>query len=129
MPSPVQWSQLPDLADVPPIDETDVACFKALRDGLKAHGKAERFGVALLDSHFDLDEDEIMLEFPDSGSRTLQSRLAKPAGVGVGSVPTLGVLDGEVVGDADYYCHSYCWETLLGQSLRHQQRNGDRRGR
>jgi hypothetical protein len=75
--SSMQWADLEHIADVRPIDEGDAACLEAVRDVLAEHGALDRFGVALLHSHFDLAEDEMMLETTDAVQREHRVRPVK----------------------------------------------------
>lgn len=61
----LQWSRLNHIADVKPIDDSDAACLEEVRQILMKHGALSRFGVSLLHSHFDLSDDEIMMETTD----------------------------------------------------------------
>ena len=54
--APMQWGLLKDLDDVGSINDSDVDCLAEVREVLKKHGKRERFGVALLHRHFDMDQ-------------------------------------------------------------------------
>ena len=66
---PLQWSNLRHIDDVRPIDATDAVCLDEIRGVLERHGYLDRFGVALLHSHFQLADDEILLETTDVKSR------------------------------------------------------------
>lgn len=68
---PVTWNDLPDIQDVPRLDDDDHACLKELGDVLRRHGKTRRFGAALLHNHFQLADDELLVEHCDFPSRTL----------------------------------------------------------
>ena len=65
----MQWSAVEDIAHVAPISENDDACFKEIQAVLKKHGNLERFGVTLIHKHFDIADDEIMLETTDIEKR------------------------------------------------------------
>ena len=67
---------LPNISEVEPIREDDLACFAEIRAVLEKHGVSNRYGVCLLHSHFETADDEIILETCDIQSRTLT---AKPA--------------------------------------------------
>lgn len=58
----LQWSSLEYIDDVRPIDNSDAACLEEIRLVLAKHGNLDRFGIALLHSHFQLADDELMLE-------------------------------------------------------------------
>jgi hypothetical protein len=59
---PLQWKTLKDIDEVRRIDDSDSECLEAIRKVLEKHDCLDRFGVTLLHSHFDVAEDEMMLE-------------------------------------------------------------------
>jgi hypothetical protein len=61
----MQWSQLDHIADVRPIDHSDADCLEEIRVVLAKHNCLDRFGVTLLHNHFDVADDEMMLETTD----------------------------------------------------------------
>lgn len=65
----MQWNSLRHIADLRPIDDSDGACLEEIRGVLLKHGQAERFGLTLLHSHFDVADDEILLETTDLDKR------------------------------------------------------------
>ena len=71
--------ELPNLDDVPPFSEADAACFKEVREVLDRHGALQRFGLTLLHQHFQLADDEVLVESIDVEGRTLTLRPAKRA--------------------------------------------------
>lgn len=85
---------LPDIDDVPPLSETDRPCFDELRAVLAKHGMLQRFGIALLHEHFEVADDEILVETIDVATRTLTSRPEKITDLGAyASVETSWRLD------------------------------------
>jgi hypothetical protein len=76
---PMQWSQLPDINDVTDFTPDDEQCFRELRDVLKKYDALDRFGLTLLHSHFDVADDEVMLETTDVDARTHLVRPVKRA--------------------------------------------------
>jgi len=73
----VQREKLPELPvidEVVPWSPLDQALFDELREVLKRHGAASRFGIALLHRHFDVADDEMLIETCDTATRTLTSR-------------------------------------------------------
>jgi hypothetical protein len=93
--APAQWGRLKDIDDVEPINDGDLECLADLRDVLKKHGKCERFGVALLHKHFEMEEGELLVEFTDKEARELTIKPVKSEAVG-NTVETIWMLlDGE----------------------------------
>ncbi len=74
--SSAQLNQLLDIDEVASISDEDCACLEEIREVLARHEKLSRFGIALLHKHFDLADDEILLEVCDEERRIL---VAKPA--------------------------------------------------
>lgn len=62
---------LPDIDNVEARSEADDACFAEIRDVLDRHGALGRFGVTLLHQHFDIGDDELLVEQVDVDTRTL----------------------------------------------------------
>ena len=110
--APMQWTFVRDIDDVEPVSEADTDCLAEIRDVLKKYGNLERFGIALLHSHFPLGDDEILLETSDLETRTLVLKPAKQseAASSVGTIWMLG--DGEIVTMAR--CRRYCNRILGG---------------
>src|SRR5437868_4631260 len=89
--SPTQWADLKELHDVEPINAGDLQCMAEIRDVLKKHGKRERFGVALLHKHFNMDAGEVLLELTDERARELSIKPVKKEAAR-NSVPTIWML-------------------------------------
>jgi len=70
----LETGTLLDIDDCPPFGPDDEACFTEIREVLSKHGKLHRFGMTLLHGHFEIGEDEILLETCDPLSRTLTIR-------------------------------------------------------
>ncbi len=66
--------QLLDIDDVRPVDETDQIIFDEVREVLERHAALHRFGLTLLHTHFEVSEDEVLVESIDKESRTLTLR-------------------------------------------------------
>jgi hypothetical protein len=110
--APMQWTSVRDIDDVEPLSDADTDCLAEIRDVLKRHGKSERFGVALLHSHFPLGNDEILLETSDIETRTLILKPAKQSEA-ASSIGTIWMLrDGEIATMA--WCRSYCKKVFGG---------------
>jgi hypothetical protein len=70
---PMNWNDLPDIEDLEPASEEE-SCLAEVQEVLERHGKAGRFGIVLLHKHFELADDEVMMETWDPSTRTLTSR-------------------------------------------------------
>ena len=116
--APLEWSNLKDIDDVEPINDRDTDCLAEIRGVLKKHGKLERFGVALLHSHFDLANDEIMLESSDEKNRTLMIKPIKESEAGDNNVGTIWMLQ-EGDAKAMAWCRRYCKKGFWGHSESH----------
>jgi hypothetical protein len=123
--SPVQWASLGDIDEVRPVDESDMECFSEIREVLRRHGMMDRFGVALLHSHFDPQDDEVMLEVTDEESRTLITSLVRENEMDSRNVGTIWMLgDSEI--HAGAWCRKYCersWGILSGHAKSHARVN------
>ena len=62
---------LKHIDDILPLNEDDNACIEELKSVLKKHRALDRFGVTLLHKHFEMKDDEILLEECDEENRTL----------------------------------------------------------
>ncbi len=60
---------LPDIKDLKPFSEKDMACLDEIREILHKHDAIGRFGVNLLHSHFDISDDEALVEDTDVENR------------------------------------------------------------
>ena len=68
---------LPDIDEVAPFSDADQDCFRDIRAVLEKHGALGRFGVWLLHEHFEIGDDEVVVESVDTETRTLLSQPAK----------------------------------------------------
>ena len=75
----LQWNRLDNIDDVRPIGEADAACLNEIRDVLAKHGALRRFGVSLLHNHFEVADDEMLLETTDVSKREHWVRPVKKA--------------------------------------------------
>ncbi|CQD21008.1 hypothetical protein BN1232_05116 [Mycobacterium lentiflavum] len=67
--NPIQWMDLSYIDDVQPIDDDDAECLEEIRLVLERHKNLDRFGIALLHSHFQIADDELLLETTDVEER------------------------------------------------------------
>jgi hypothetical protein len=61
----------PMIDDVLGLDQSDHDCFAEVAEVLLRHGKLERFDIALRHGHFDIADDEFLVEANDPMTRTL----------------------------------------------------------
>jgi hypothetical protein len=67
--NPLQWTDLRDIDEVRPIDDDDAECLEEIRVVLQRHNSLDRFGIALLHSHFQIADDELLMETTDVAER------------------------------------------------------------
>ena len=106
---PTQWSVLKDIDDIEPLNDSDLPCLLEVRDVLKKHNRLSRLGVCLLHSHFDLNSDEIMLEYTDAEQRVLTTKAVRNDHNTDNKVATMWMLR-----DLDRQTISYCAKTTSG---------------
>jgi hypothetical protein len=68
---PMQWASTKDILEVEPVSDKDSGVLRKLREVLIAHDAIDRFGVMLIHKHFDLNENEQLVEFTDTENRRL----------------------------------------------------------
>lgn len=71
------YAQFEHIDTIPELGPEDQQCLDELRSVLARHNRLDRIGICLLHQHFDLADDEIMLESCDEANRTLHLRPAK----------------------------------------------------
>jgi len=104
--SPVQWAELENIDDIEPLNDSDTQCLAELRDVLARHGRLNRFGVALLHSHFDLQANEILLESVNTQDRLLITSIVTQSEAPTNHVGTIWALQEGITPVA--YCKAYC---------------------
>ena len=72
--SPVKLPDLPSIDEVEPISEKDHTCIREIRAVLEKHKCRSRFGITLLHRHFDVGENELLVEECDQKERLLSTR-------------------------------------------------------
>lgn len=106
--SPIQWSRLKHVDDVAPLNDGDAACLAEIRDILLKHRKLDRLGVALLHSHFELADDEVMLEETDETARVQTLVPVKVSEMGPTDMGTIWQLQEGTDILAMAWCRRYC---------------------
>lgn len=118
--TPVQWSMLRDIDEVEPLNNSDVPALREIREVLQRHGLTERFGVALLHSHFELGDNEVMVETADPVGRTLTLQPVHEKDVGGSVVGTIWMLRDDPV-HAMAWCRRFCERSFLGHFKMHNR--------
>lgn len=77
---------LPDIDSVQPFNTNDEACLDEVRQVLAKHNSASRFSVNLLHSHFDMTDEEVLIEETDTLSRTQTISVVKRSEVPEGAI-------------------------------------------
>lgn len=72
-----KWNELSDVDSVVPFSDSDADCIRELRDVLIKYDCLDRFGISLLHTHFDISDDELLLETTDIPERTQLIRPVK----------------------------------------------------
>lgn len=67
--TPTAWANFPDINDVEPLNDQDYKVLDEIRQVLEKHGATNRFGVNLIHRHFDIADNEILLETTDHDRR------------------------------------------------------------
>ncbi len=101
---PMQWAAIPDISETTPLSQQDKDCLREVRDVLSRFGCLDRLGVNLIHKHFDVADDELLVETIDVESRTLTVRAMKRADVPDSIETQWQLTDGEAV----VVCHGYC---------------------
>ena len=111
--APTQWGNLSDIDDIQPINSDDFACLSEIREVLKKHGKRERFGVALLHKHFDMDADEILVEYTNKQDRILTIKPVKRDEAGQ-MIETIWEIGDDENNQIVLGCRQYCGLDIHG---------------
>ncbi len=97
---------IPNLNDIDPhLSAADETCLLEVAEVLQRHGVASRFGVTLLHRHFEVGDDEVMIEGIDAENRKLSWGPIKATDeLAQGAVETCWRLDvpGVVMGCKDW---------------------------
>ncbi|WP_214073578.1 hypothetical protein [Mucilaginibacter sp. dw_454] len=69
MEAQVLSKRLVDIGDVEPLNENDLPVMGEIYDVLRRHNALQRFGVTLLHEHFEVADDEVLIEMTDRKTR------------------------------------------------------------
>jgi hypothetical protein len=87
--------------------DSEAELFREIRELLKRHGVEQKYGLALLHKHFDLADDEVLMEYADVENRTLTTRPAPRSDVSaVNAVETMWSL---ATGTMTMVCRGFCY--------------------
>ncbi len=110
--STIEYKSLQDIDDISPLgnEAGDAECLEAISEILQRFGKSDRLGVTLLHRHFDLSEDEVLMEFCDSRNRVLTTRPMKKSEAG-NSIETVWTFPDK---KTTRVCYRKCWTNIHG---------------
>ena len=118
------WNNLKHIDEVVPLGEIDTECLVEVRNVLLKHKMLDRFGVALLHKHFDLESDEVLIEYSDEQAKSL-TIVAEKLANGSASIGTIFQLtEGSL--NTMVNCAVYCMKPLFGSHQRMHQRDIDK---
>ncbi|WP_224815628.1 hypothetical protein [Hasllibacter sp. MH4015] len=113
----MQWARTKDLEDTAPLDQSDLDCMKAIRAVLVEHGKLDRFALHLTHKHFDLADDEVLVEYSNEEKREQYFRVEKAdSEIASQSIPTTWTLE-RMEPSARCVC---AWRPAQGHLARHE---------
>ena len=93
---PMQWTSIDALHAITPLSDDDMECMAELRKVLLKHNAADRFAVHLVHRHFDMKDDEILVEYSDLAARTQTIRVEKTRDTLANTIPTTWMLKDDV---------------------------------
>ena len=73
----IQQKRLLDIDEVDPINDTDYEVLEKVRQILNEYNYTDRFGITLLHKHFDVEQDEILMEDTDTENRISTIKVEK----------------------------------------------------
>jgi hypothetical protein len=86
---------------------SEAALFREIRELLRRYGAEKKYGLTLLHKHFDLADNEVLMEYADVGNRTLITRPTPRSEVSaVNAVETVWSLDS---GMMTTVCRKFCY--------------------
>jgi len=116
--APLEWARINDIHEVEPLHEEDLACLADIRAVLAKHGKCDRFGVTLVHRHFDLAEDEVMLESTDIHNRVLTVRPVKRH-LATNAIETSWLFSEDDPPVLGRRCQRHCYRSDSGEHTKH----------
>ena len=103
--SPMQWKNVNDINNMDhQLNREDAECLAELREVLSKYDRLERFGITLIHKHFELSEDETLLETIDERNRVLTIKPVQKSSITSG-VQTQWCLASQ---DPTQWCQTSC---------------------
>jgi hypothetical protein len=99
-------NRLTAIGRVEPRLDSEADLFGEIRELLKRHGVEKKYGLALLHKHFDLADDEVLMEYTDIKNRTLITKPAPRSEVSGNAVETVWSLESGTMTTA---CVGFCY--------------------
>ena len=112
--SPMQWAKLENIDAIPELNDSDAQCLGEIGEVLRKHNMTERFGVNLLHKHFDIGENETLMESTDKENRRLIIETVSSEHT-ERSVQTNWMFVDEGGGHATMWCTQRCGKNIWGQ--------------
>jgi hypothetical protein len=121
-------NRLPGIEEAGRRLDSEAGLFGEIRDVLKRHGVEKKYGLELLHKHFDLADDEVLMEYADPENRTLIVRPAPRSAVAaVDAVETVWSLEsGTVAAACSRFCYYY--PSTGKHDRKHEERRDDKPG-
>ncbi|MDB5490438.1 MAG: hypothetical protein JWO78_287 [Micavibrio sp.] len=114
---PMQWGRLDDLHDTAPLGQDDFECMRAVREVLMKFNKVERFALHLVHKHFDLADDEVLVEYSNANTREQYFKPEKAdSEIARDTIPTTWMLK-----DMEPSVICVCAKTENGHQARHAE--------
>ena len=101
---PMQWAAILNISETNPLTSNEKDCLREVRDVLSRFGCLDTFGVSLIHKHFEIGDDEALLETIDVDSRTLTIRPVKKDDLGPSVETQWHLRDGEAFVVCPVFC-------------------------
>lgn len=85
----IQHTRLNDIDELEPINEKDYEILDEVREILNKHNYTDRFGMILLHKHFDITENEMLIEETDEINRVSTVKVEKAKGTEKNTIETM----------------------------------------
>ncbi len=72
--NPLLHNELCDISEVQTIKEDDIECLNEIKKIITKHGKERKLGIALLHKHFNISDEEVLVETISTKDRILTTK-------------------------------------------------------